>query len=401
MKICIAGKNNISVDILEYLLHTLKYEINKIFVIPNKTDTGEDGWQRSLLKYATLNNISVTNLENIYEHQDLIFLSLEFDTIIKPNKFRSQLLYNIHFSLLPKYKGMFTSILPILNNDLISGVTLHKIEQGIDTGDIIAQKEFTIDLNDNSRDTYFKYLKFGSSLIKEYLPLLIKNKALMGTKQSAQNSSYYSKQSINFTNLAIDLNQTAIQIHNQIRAYNFREYQQPNIFGSNILSSKILTIHSTQKPGKIIFENEISYTINTIDYNLVLYKDKSIDLFKACEKGNLSEVQKLLQIPKIINVQNQNGWTPLIVAIYNNHVEIVKTLLINGADVKIKNFKGTTCLMYAKSSFIKHNDPTILNLLLDLDNNLSQKDYEGKNIIDYCTENNETIALQIIKDKIT
>lgn len=400
MKICIAGKNNIAVNVLEYLLHTLNYDINKIFVIPNKTDTGEDTWQRSLLKYAKLYNIRVVNLQDIYMYHDLVFLSLEFDTIITPNKFHSQLLYNIHFSLLPKYKGMFTSIMPILNNDLISGVTLHKIEQGIDTGDIIAQKKFTIDLNDNSRDIYFKYLALGSSIIKKYLPLLIQNKALTGTKQSAYNSSYYSKQSINFTNLVIDLNQTAIHIHNQIRAYNFKEYQQPNIFGSEIISSKILTIFSNQKPGKVIFENEISYTISTIDYNLVLYKDKSADLFKACEEGNITEVHNLLQIPKIINVQNKYGWTPLIVAIYNNHIDIVKTLLINGADIQMKNFKGTTCLMYAKSSFMKHNDPALLNLILSLDNNILQKDNEGKNIIDYCTENNEIIALKIIKDKI-
>lgn len=51
MKICIAGKNDIAVEILLYLLNKdIKKE--NICIIPNKTDDGKDNWQRSLLKKA-------------------------------------------------------------------------------------------------------------------------------------------------------------------------------------------------------------------------------------------------------------------------------------------------------------------------------------------------------------
>ncbi len=69
--------------------------------------------ERSLLKKANEIGIETKTLEDIYSIENLIFLSLEFDRIVNPNKFKSNKLFNIH---LPKYKGMFTSIIPILND---------------------------------------------------------------------------------------------------------------------------------------------------------------------------------------------------------------------------------------------------------------------------------------------
>lgn len=396
MKVCIAGKNNIAVEILLYLVE-LGIAKGNIYVVPNKTDDGKDNWQRSLLKKANELNIGIKTLEDVYPIENLLFLSLEFDKIVNPSKFKSNKLLNIHFSLLPKYKGMFTSIMPILNNETRTGVTLHKIDKGIDTGDIIAQKEFDIDFMDNARDVYHKYIHNGILLVKQYLEKLLKNELIESKPQNLRESSYFSKNTLDFKNINIDLNQTSISIHNQIRAFNFREYQVPKVFERNIISSKILNSSSKKKAGSVLFENDISFVISTIDNDIVLYKDKVKDLFLACQNGSSELINRLLQIPKIINVQDENGWTPLIVAIYNNQKEIVKSLLINGADLNICNFKGTTPLMYAKSSYIKYKDPEVLQLLLSFDVNVYQKDYLNKNVLDYCLENNETEVLDIIR----
>ncbi len=397
MIVCIAGKNDIAVEILLYLLD---YGIDRknICIISNRTDDGKDNWQRSLLKKASELNIKITTLEEVYQIENLLFLSLEFDKIVDLSKFKSNKLFNIHFSLLPKYKGMFTSIMPILNNEKITGVTFHKIDKGIDTGDIIAQKEFEIDLMDNARDIYHKYIRNGILLVKQCLEKLLKNEFIESKPQNLRESSYFSKNIIDFKNINIDLNQTSLSIHNQIRAFNFREYQVLKVFETNIISSKILNSSSKKKAGSVLFENDICFVISTIDNDIALYKDKVKDLFLACENGSSELINRLLQIPKIINVQDENGWTPLIVAIYNNQVEIVKTLLINGADLNICNFKGTTPLMYAKSGCVKHKDPKILSLLLDFDVDIYQRDYSNKNVLDYCLENNESEVLDIIKE---
>jgi len=396
INICIAGKNNIAVEILMYLLD--KGIIRKnICVIPNKTDNGKDGWQRSLLKKAKELGVEVKNLDEIYHIDNLLFLSLEFDRIIDPSKFKSEKLFNIHFSLLPKYKGMYTSCMPILNNERITGVTFHKIDKGIDTGGIIAQEEFEIDFMDNARDLYHKYIHYGTLLVKKCLEKLLKNEFIEIKNQNIKDSSYYSKSCIDFKNINIDLNQTAINIHNQIRAFNFREYQLPKVFGVEIISSKILNTKSDKKPGNILFENDLCYAISTVDYDIVLYKDRAKDLYYACENGLTDLVNRLLQIPKIVNVQDEDGKTPLMIAIHNNQKEIVKTLLINGVDLSICDFKGSTPLMYAANAFVNHNDPDILKLLLNFDLNIYQKDYANKNVLDYCVENNNIEALNIIK----
>ncbi len=396
MKVCIAGKNNIAVDILLYLIDK---GINKknIYIIPNKTDTKEDNWQRSLYKKTEELGIHIVNLEEVYKIENMIFLSLEFDEIIKPLNFNTNKLFNIHFSLLPKYKGMFTSIIPILNNEKYTGVTFHKIDKGIDTGDIIEQAKFSIDIMDNARDVYTKYIECGTSLVKKNVDKLLRNDYLECKSQNILESTYYSNKVINFSNIVINLNQTSLNIHNQIRAYNFREYQVPKIFNTPIISSKFLNSCSKLKAGKIICENDISFVISTVDNDIVLYKDRVDELFIACKNNSYELVNRLIQIPKIVNTQNKYGWTPLIVAIFNNHKDIIKALLIHGSDLLICNFKGTTPLMYAKSSFVKHNDSEILKLLLTFDADIYQKDYQNKNILDYCIESNEEKVLNIIK----
>lgn len=56
------------------------------------------------------------SLEDAYDNATY-FISLEFDRLVKPELFKKGKPYNIHFSILPKYKGMYTSIWPILNGE--------------------------------------------------------------------------------------------------------------------------------------------------------------------------------------------------------------------------------------------------------------------------------------------
>lgn len=231
-KICIAGKNQIAINAVENLLKEHNIKNSNILGITNKTDNSIDNWQPSFKKYCIKNKIQLVNMEEIYNIENLLFISLEFDKIINPEKFRSNNFYNIHFSLLPKYKGMYTSIWPILNNEIYSGVTLHKIDKGIDTGDIIDQIKFKININDTSRDLYFKYLKYGEVLFTKNINKVLKNK--YNSKVQSNKGTYYSKKSLDFSNIKIDLNKTSMQIHNQIRAFIFKEYQYPVINNKKI-----------------------------------------------------------------------------------------------------------------------------------------------------------------------
>lgn len=251
--ICIAGKNSIAVNSLKYLLE--KYHEYRIVCIVNPTDTGIDSWQPSLKKYAKENQIEIVSLDKLYSLEDLYFISLEYSEIIKPFMFKSSQLYNIHFSKLPKYKGMYTSALPLLNGETETGVTLHKIEAGIDTGNIIDQTTISIELSDNSRSLYHKYLDYAYKLFTKNIFSLLTN-TFSDYPQPNVGSSYFSKRSINYAALEIDLRKTAYEIHNQFRAFTFREYQMPKFNNWQIIRTEITTNKSIKKPGTIICEND-------------------------------------------------------------------------------------------------------------------------------------------------
>ena len=271
MNICIAGKNSIAVDAVKYILEDNHISKDNLFVLPGPEDSGKDSWQPSLLKFATDNDLNVVKIESLYNIKDLKFFSLEYSQLIKPQLFESNHLVNIHFSLLPAYKGMYTSAHPLLNGENSSGVTLHKIDSGIDTGDIISQQKFDINLNDTARDLYMKYLLFSLKLIKENFKNIL-NDNYSTVPQEKINSSYFSKKSIDYSNLKIDFKRTSFEIHNQIRAYIFKEYQLPVIKNKKIKKTILL---DEKIDTSVIIEEKDCFVISGIDsYKIIAYKDE-------------------------------------------------------------------------------------------------------------------------------
>ena len=81
----------------------------------------------------------------------------------------SKELFNFHFSLLPKYRGCHTNFFQIYNGEKYSGVTLHKINNGIDTGPIIDFLKYKISKNTNAYKNYLKLMIKSVNLLKKIL----------------------------------------------------------------------------------------------------------------------------------------------------------------------------------------------------------------------------------------
>lgn len=120
-------------------------KIFEIVAILNQNDNGVNSWQPSFKDFCKKKRVQIISLEEAYSIENLLLLSVEFDRIVQISKFLSDKIFNIHFSLLSKYKGMYSSVLPILHGERKTGVTLHRIRHGIDTGEIIAQEEVDIE----------------------------------------------------------------------------------------------------------------------------------------------------------------------------------------------------------------------------------------------------------------
>ena len=379
--VAVAGKNQIAVDAVILLLNK-NVPKDEIVAVTNKSDIGLDGWQPSFKNFCKLNRIRIVDLEELYKVKDLVFLSTEFDRIIKPEFFSSTQLYNIHFSLLPAYKGMYTSVMPLLNGELESGVTLHRMDKGIDTGEIIDQLSFDITHETTALDMYHGYLSTGKDILYSNIDLLLSNNAY-STPQSPSGSTYYSKAEIDFNNIIIDLNKTAWEVQKQIHAFSFRPYQLPEINSHRVTHAEILRTRSNSKPGTIILDSTYYYEIATIDYDLRVYKDRLSNLLSHCSNGNLYEVLLALKSGVRIEDKNEKGWNMLIVAAYNGYLEICRELLKKGANVNSFNNNGTSVLMYALTTASKNKNYALVTEILRWKPNIEHKDLSGKSVRDW------------------
>jgi len=99
---------------------------------------------------------------------------------------------NIHASLLPKYRGAAPINWAIINGDKESGVTTMKMDQGLDTGDILLMQKVTIENDDTAQHLHDKLSEAGGALALETVDQLEKG-SLKFIPQNDAESTYASK----------------------------------------------------------------------------------------------------------------------------------------------------------------------------------------------------------------
>ena len=123
--------------------------------------------------------------------------------------------FNLHASLLPNYRGAAPINWAIIKGDKKTGVTTFFIDEKIDTGEIILQKEIEIDPDENAGSLHDKLMNLGSELILETIDLIAKDKAITQpqSKKEQLNTAY----KLNRENTKIEWSQSINDIHNLIR----------------------------------------------------------------------------------------------------------------------------------------------------------------------------------------
>ena len=123
---------------------------------------------------------------------------------------------NIHYSLLPKYRGASPVESAILNGDNITGVTIQKMKFEMDAGPIIATEKTEILPNEKSSELRARLIKIGGELLVNILPEFIAGK----TKEVEQNENEATFcKKIKKEDGLIDLNDNAVKNYNKFRAY--------------------------------------------------------------------------------------------------------------------------------------------------------------------------------------
>jgi methionyl-tRNA formyltransferase len=121
---------------------------------------------------------------------------------------------NVHTSLLPKYRGAAPIQCAILNGESETGVTIMKMNAGLDTGDIVAQESTEIRAEDDAVTLHERLARMGANLVVRTIPNYTTGK-LIPKPQPAAEASYASK--IKKEDGAIDWRQPATVIWNRVR----------------------------------------------------------------------------------------------------------------------------------------------------------------------------------------
>ena len=121
---------------------------------------------------------------------------------------------NVHTSLLPAYRGAAPIQWAILNGDAETGVTIMKMNAGLDTGDILTQATTPIHPEDTSETLHGRLARMGAELLMQTLPDYVAGK-LPSRPQPAEGASYAPK--IKKQDGRLDWNQPACALWNRVR----------------------------------------------------------------------------------------------------------------------------------------------------------------------------------------
>lgn len=159
---------------------------------------------------------------------------------------------NIHASLLPKYRGAAPIHWCLINGEQKTGVTIMQMDEGLDTGDMLYQKEYTITDTDTTGVLFEKMSDLGALALDEALYKLFEG-TLVPEKQDDCLSCY--SPMIDKDICKIDFNKTAKEISNLVRGLN--PFPGAKLYTSDGKMYKILFAEdcnerTTKSPGTII-----------------------------------------------------------------------------------------------------------------------------------------------------
>ncbi len=193
---------------------------------------------------------------------------------------------NVHASLLPKLRGGAPIHHAIIDGYKKTGITIMYMSSKMDAGDIISQKEITINEKENVGTLHDKLSKIGTELLKETLPLIFEQKNER-IKQNEEEVTF--GYNITREDEKIDFNKTAEEVYNQIRGLN------PFPLAYAILNEKEIKIIEANINERAIGKTgEITeITKNSI---IVKCKDKSIEITKIKPFG-----KKIMEVKDYLN----------------------------------------------------------------------------------------------------
>jgi len=215
--------HDIGVRCIEALLE-LGVEIN--LVVTHQDQESEHIWFNSVAELAERNKIAVITPENVNSAAVIERVSQCDPDYIFSFYYRQMLgqklldipargAFNVHGSLLPKYRGRVPVNWAIIHGEKECGVSLHRMEIKPDAGNLLAQAAVSILRNDTAFDVFQKLKCASETMLIEVIPEMLKG-CVVETPLDLERGSYYPGRKPE--DGRIDWSLPAGEIHNLIRA---------------------------------------------------------------------------------------------------------------------------------------------------------------------------------------
>lgn len=199
---------------------------------------------------------------------------------------------NIHGSLLPKLRGAAPIQWSVINGEKYAGVTSMRMDEGLDTGDMILKKKVEIGFEETSGELYERLSFLGAQVLRETIKLIEENKANY-EKQDDSVSTYAPL--LDKEMAVIDWNDSAMNIYNKIRGLNPWPIAQTTLEGKKVKIISAKYVENINKDAGQIADANKKIVVSCGDGNgieitsLQLEGKKAMDT-KSFLAGNSLEV---------------------------------------------------------------------------------------------------------------
>jgi methionyl-tRNA formyltransferase len=229
---------------------------------------------------AIKNGIEVFSPEDINSEESINFVrSKEFDLIlvaaygkILSQRFisiRQDAIFNIHASLLPKYRGPAPINWAIINGDEKTGITFQRVVYKLDSGNIVLVREIPILREDNAETLHDKLVNLAADMLPEFFERF-KNNTFEEYPQNEEEATYAPM--LKKEDGRLDFHMPAISLFNRIRGLNpwpstYTYYKGTLI---KVLQADVYERHNLSEPGTIIEASERGIYVATGDGVLII-----------------------------------------------------------------------------------------------------------------------------------
>ncbi len=245
LRIIFMGTPEFSVPVLAGLVE--KYVVRAVVSQPNRIKKNGSLVDTPVKKYASDNTLLILQPEKIEDAVEEI-IGFEPDLIITcayGQKLPSELLnsprlgcYNVHASVLPKLRGGAPIQRALINGFLETGITIIKMNETLDAGDMVLKKVIKIEDKDNATTLSLKLSHLGRDLLLEILPAILEEKVSFEPQNHDEATIAFT---IKKEDEKLDLTKSARQVFNRIRgladvpgAYCLADNQRLKVFKARI-----------------------------------------------------------------------------------------------------------------------------------------------------------------------